>query len=193
MKRHSRNPFTALAVDPVSVSLEMQERDETIELIIRRHVVTNLKWVLIALVAMVIPFIFYSEFGREQLSTQQLLDVVSPKGQVFFTIMWYVLVAFYIVQNAMLWFFNVLIVTDTRIVDLDVIWPFHRKITEAQLRQVQDVTFTQVGFFANIVNYGDIHVQTAGIKQDIEILRVPDPAFIHDQITDLVQSSLTDD
>jgi len=192
MKRHSRNPFTALAVDPVSVSLEMQERDETIELIIRRHVITNIQWIFLVLVAMTVPFIFYSEFGREQLFTQRLIDVVSQKGQIFFLIMWYVIVGFYIVQNAMLWFFNVLIVTDTRIVDLDVIWPFHRKITEAQLRQVQDVSFAQVGLFANIVNYGDIHVQTAGIKQDIEILRVPDPAFIHDQITDLVQSSLND-
>jgi len=190
MKRHSRNPFTALAVDPVAVSLEMQERGETIEMIIRSHVVTNLRWVLFVLFAAIVPLIFYSEFGREQLYTQQFIDMVSTKGQIFFIVMWYVIIGSYAVQSAQLWFFNVLIVTDSRIVDLDVTWPSHRKITEAQLRQVQDVSFTQVGFIANIFNYGDIHVQTAGIKQDIEILRVPDPAFIHDQITDLVQSSI---
>lgn len=193
MKRHSRNPFTALAVDPVAVSPEMQEQGETIELIIRSHVMTNLRWVFFAFIAALVPLVVYSDFGREQLYAQRLIDVISTPGQVFFTVMWYVVVASYSLQSSLLWFFNVLVVTNTRIVDLDVAWPSRRSITEADLRQVQDVSFSQVGFIANMFNYGDIHVQTAGIKQDIEILRVPDPAFIHDQITDFVQSSITHD
>lgn len=188
MKTNSLNPFTALAVSPLNVSLEVQEEEEKIELVIRRHIITNAQWLFIAVVFGLIPLFIYSSLGQNILQTQHFINVISLKGQMVFLVLWYVVISLYVLQNIIVWFFNVLIVTDKRVIDLDVSWPFHRAVTEARLTQVEDVSFRQTGFFANIFNYGNVNIQTAGIKQDIEIERIPDPAFVHDKVTDFLHS-----
>ena len=77
--------------------------------------------------------------------------------------------------------------TNQRLVDLDVTWPFRRFVTETRISQVQDVSFSQGGFISSIFNYGGVYIQTAGVEQNIELSKAPNPALIHDKITDLVQ------
>lgn len=187
----TKNPLAALAVSPVKTFMQMQQKGESICLLIRKHIVTNLGWSLFFVILLIVPFIVFSEFGREILNTEAFIQSLSAKTQVALVVLWYLISFLYALQNALLWFFNVLIVTNERVIDLDVTWPFHRHVTEAHISQVQDVSFKQGGFIASILNYGNIFVQTAGETQGIEITQAPNPALIHDIITDLVEAAIT--
>ena len=69
--------------------------------------------------------------------------------------------------------------------DVDLIGFLYRNVSEAQLEEIQDVSHTQGGLWQILFDYGGVFVQTAGIKQNIEILKVPHPGKVHDVITDL--------
>jgi hypothetical protein len=189
MTNHSANPLTALAVEPTKTFLEVQDKGEEVYLLIRRHAITNTWWVLFFLVVLVAPLIAFSEFGREVLGLAEVFTLFSTKSLVASVIIWYLYVYLFVLQNSLLWFFNVLIITNERIIDLDVSWPFHRFVSEVQLYQIQDVSFRQSGFLSSIFDYGGVHVQTAGSEQNIELRQAPNPALIHDKITDLVQKA----
>lgn len=187
MSKHSANPLTSLAVFPIKTKMEVQGDTEKIQLIIRQDLVTNIPRILVSFFIAVVPFVVFSSFGRDSLGADLLLDVVSVQTRTTILIIWYLFLAMYMFQSILLWFFNVLVVTNERIIDLDVSWPFHRVVTEARLEQVQDVSLKQGGLFASVFNYGSIYVQTAGIEQNIEITRCPQPGFVHDRITDFVE------
>ena len=187
MVEQTRNSLAALAISPIETFMEAQDEGEEVKILIRRHPITNLGWILVTLIALIIPIIVFSDAGITFLGLESILEMFSAKAKQGFVLMWYLWLFLFAVQNALLWFFNVLIVTNERLVDLDVSWPFHRFVTETRISQVQDVSFSQGGFISSIFNYGGVYIQTAGVEQNIELTRAPKPAQIHDRITDLVQ------
>ena len=88
----------------------------------------------------------------------------------------------------MRWFFNVYIVTDHRIFDLDYHSFLFFNVSEAPLENIQDVSFHVNGGGGIIFNYGDVFIQTAAEKAEFDFLKVPNPALVHDKITDLLQN-----
>ncbi len=187
MTNHSANPLTALAIAPEKTSIEVQQKDETIEMLIRRHRVTNAPWILAAIIGMIVPIVIFSDFGRTYLGLTDIFELFSDTAITAVVGIWYLFIAFFALQHALEWFFNVLIVTNERFVDLDVHWPFYRFVSEAHFSQVQDVSFRQGGFASNFFDFGGVFIQTAGRDQNLEITKAPNPAMIHDKITDLVQ------
>ncbi len=86
----------------------------------------------------------------------------------------------------MRWYFDVLIVTDKRVIDIALVPPFNWQVTQAQLEEVQDVRHTQGGIFGIIFNVGNIYIQTAGTSQNIAIYKVPKPNRVHELIIQLL-------
>jgi len=84
------------------------------------------------------------------------------------------------------WFYNVLFVTNLRVVDINYRAPFHSQTTQAQLKEVQDVRYTQGGLFGIAFNYGNLFVQTAGTKQNIQLTRIPNPNIVQERIVQLL-------
>ncbi|MBI2618170.1 PH domain-containing protein [Candidatus Kaiserbacteria bacterium] len=84
------------------------------------------------------------------------------------------------------WFFtawtshylDIWIVTDRRIVDIDQKSLFHREISTLRMERVQDVTFEINGIVATVLNFGDVHVQTAGESEGFVIKGVAEPERI---------------
>ena len=60
-----------------------------------------------------------------------------------------------------MWFYNVYIVTNERLVDVDFVGLLSKTVNVCQMSRVEDVNYTQKGFFASMLNYGDVIVQTA--------------------------------
>lgn len=58
--------------------------------------------------------------------------------------------------------FDLIILTDRRMVDINQDRLFNRKVSEANLAQIQDVASEVKGFWGSILHYGSINVQTAG-------------------------------
>lgn len=187
----TRNPIAAFADHPLNTFFEVQDPHEKIKLLLRRHVITNVPWLVVTATLIALPFILV-ELADAILAAFPMLDFLLnlTNAQVGLLQLLYFLAVFYfaLMQFAS-WFFNVLLVTNERILDLDFRFPAHRNTAEAQLEEVQDVRHTQSGFLAVLFDLGDIFIQTAGERQDIELRRVPKPGEVHDLITNLVSGA----
>jgi hypothetical protein len=84
----------------------------------------------------------------------------------------------FVFEKFLTWFFNLSIVTDERIVDVDFINITTKKISVADLDKIQDVTFTNNGVFGTIFNFGDVIVQTAAELPEFIFEAVPQPASV---------------
>jgi membrane protein YdbS with pleckstrin-like domain len=98
---------------------------------------------------------------------------------------WYLLIAAFVFTRFLGWFFNVGIVTDKRIVDIDFFGLLYKEITSADLNKIQDVSQQQVGAIRALFDFGDIFVQTASETAKIEFEAVPHPARVIDLIDNL--------
>jgi len=84
----------------------------------------------------------------------------------------------YLFEKFLSWFFNMTIITDERIVDIDFVNLTSKKVSDADLDKIQDVSFTNAGAIGTIFNYGDVLVQTAAEVSEFIFERVPDPAEV---------------
>jgi len=84
-------------------------------------------------------------------------------------------------------YFDVWIVTDERIVNVEQKDLFTRRTSELRFSRVQDVTSEVQGVIPSILNYGDVHVQTAGEQARFIFHNVPDPVAIKDLVMKLAQ------
>src|SRR3989344_4281025 len=96
--------------------------------------------------------------------------VVKP-GKLRFVMMggvvWYLVLAGYILQSFIGWFFNVFIVTDERIIDIDFYSLIYKEISDTKIERIQDVTVTQGGVVRALFNFGTVYIQTAGERRGV--------------------------
>lgn len=185
------NPFAAFVYDIKripSIAFQNQRNGEDVKLLLRQHPITNIRWALpIALLAF-LPFAAQT-WGNTFLATLQLPTIVETftTTEIILLTSTYYLVLIYIgISGLLRWFFNVLLLTNLRVIDLTYRPPFHWQITQAQLEEVQDVSFTQGGILGIIFNYGTIYLQTAGTSQNIMLSKVPQPSRVNELIVGLL-------
>lgn len=86
-------------------------------------------------------------------------------------------------------YYDILIVTDRRLVDIDQSHVFHRNIAELLLEDVQDVNASVTGFFATVFRFGRVVIQTAGAKPVFESHYLRRPREVAAIITDLTRQA----
>lgn len=156
-------------------SFESQASDEDLILLLRAHIITNVPWIILAIIFILIPPLVAFSNSLDPLISSFNLPLSALTGVV---LLWYLFVFAYILQNFLSWYFNVYLVTSERIVDMDFFQLLYRKISSADLLKIEDITFTTGGVAQVIFNYGDIHIQTAGEKEEFEFLKVPNPGAV---------------
>jgi hypothetical protein len=87
------------------------------------------------------------------------------------------------------WFFNIHIITNKRVMDMDFDHLLHRNISEAPLRNIEDITYTISGAIETVFNFGTVSIQTAAEKRELEFYQVADPAKIQDLLSDMVSNA----
>lgn len=151
------------------VRFETQDPEEQILMILRRHWITNIPWVLMGIVLLLSPAV---------LSFFPLLSSFPWKYRLVFIIVWYLILMMYIFEKFLSWFFNLTIITDERIVDVDFINLTTKKVSDCDLDKIQDVSFTNSGAIGTIFNFGDVTVQTAAEIVEFIFEDVPNPAKV---------------
>jgi len=144
--------FGSFVVSPPKTRFESQDSDEKIVILGRRHFVTNLKWLTLACFAVFVPM-FWGEFP--------MIKALNVNTSFIMSIVWYSALFFYVIQSFVLWFYNVYIVTNERLVDVDFFGLLYKNINVTQIAKIEDVNYSQKGIFAGFFNYGDVVVQTA--------------------------------
>ncbi|HUW24600.1 MAG TPA: hypothetical protein VMW04_03125 [Patescibacteria group bacterium] len=167
---HQGSSLSSLWVLPSkAVRFETQEPEEEILMILRAHWVTNILWFLLATILFFAPFL---------LRFFPLLDSFPVRFQLMFVVVWYMVLAMYVFERFLSWFFNLTLITDERIIDVDFLNLTTKKVSDADIDKIQDVSFTNAGAVGAIFNYGDVLVQTAAEIVEFIFEKVPNPAGV---------------
>ncbi len=161
--------WSAFVARPRGVNFESQGDGEKIILLLRRHWITNLRWLAIALLLALAPFV---------LGQAPFMTGFPARFQFAALVSWYLLVLAYVIQQALSWFFNVGIITNRRVVDIDFFSLIHKRISDADLDKIQDITFNISGALRTVFNYGTVFIQTAAEKPELSFENVPNPALV---------------
>lgn len=150
-------------------SFASQQPDEQILLSLRAHPATLFMSFVISLLLLVAPVLFAIPLAQAPLSTQQ---------QTFIIIAWYAFTLSYILNKIFVWYFNIGIITDKRIVDIDVYNIMNSVTNATTLGKIEEVEQGSSGFFSAHFNYGNVTVQTAGENPNIEFHNIPQPSLV---------------
>ena len=80
------------------------------------------------------------------------------------------------------YYLDIWIITNKRIVDNEQKGFFHRETSILRLEKIQDVTIETQGIIPTLLNFGDIHVQTAGEEQEFIMHGIASPKRVREII-----------
>lgn len=162
-----------------------EDDDETIIYVFRRSFITNFDWMLVAVFLLFTPAIVGAiiEYGVQDPS-----KIVTPELAFVLSSFLYLFTFLYAFLNFVNWFFNIYIITNKRIFDLDFVGFLYKNTSEAPLTSIEDVTSTVSGTLRFLFNYGSVYVQTAAERREFEFHDVSDPAKVRDLISDIVSN-----
>lgn len=177
-----KQPLMAYVQNPVGLHFETQEETEEIVLLLRRHPVTNFPWIVLAVVMLITPALFIP-----------LYNFLNPFPNIpwsyhlVLALFWYILTFSIVLVNYLHWYFNVYIVTNERIVDVDFVNMVYRQLASMRIAKVQDVTYKVNGVIRSIFDYGDVLIQSAGTEENFIFEAVPQPQQVVKKIEELIE------
>jgi len=172
----SHSLLHALCVRP-GIQFENQGNEEEVLLSLRAHPITLLPTLINSIIIFILTFLSGFVLGQF-LSSLQLIYVT-----VFFYFAAFVYLWFQIIN----WYFNIGIVTNKQIVDVDFSALSYRNITRTELTHVEDVSVKVSGFISSIFDFGNVFVQTAGSEINTEFIQIPHPARAAHIIQDILK------
>lgn len=175
--RQSFNPLDAFAAVPFNTAFDSQHTDEEVVLLLRQHPVTQIKWVLIALGLTILPFIF---------PFFTIFDFLPGVYQFAAMVFWYLLVIGFSLEAFLSWFFNVYIITDERVVDVDFLSLIYKNVSSAKLDNIEDITATSGGALRAVFDFGTVTIQTAGAEVEFQFENVPFPSRVTSLLNELL-------
>lgn len=161
-----------------------QEPEEKIYLVVREHWVLLALKILIWLIFLIIPIVFYQYApavapglfdGQAGIITNLLTEVY---------ILFLMLALFLIF---VLYYLNISIITSLRVVDIDQVGIFSHVVAELHIDKIEDVTSQTTGVLGTMFDFGDVLIQTAGTIERFDFERVPHPGQLEKMITDLYE------
>jgi uncharacterized membrane protein YdbT with pleckstrin-like domain len=183
-----RSSIGSLVVKPSSARFESQDDDEEIIMMGRSHFITNIKWIAISSFAFFVPM-FWGEFP--------MIKALDVNTSFVLSVVWYSVLLFYVIQNFVLWFYNVFMVTNERVVDVDIYGLLNKNINVTQISRLEDVSYSQKGIFAGFFNYGDVVVETASEQRsegdnkepEFGFRAISNPALVVKIISELMEKA----
>lgn len=158
------------------VRFETQAPAEEVILVLRAHPITQIAWVIntfiLFILLFVLNFILPSFFNFRQI--------------LFINIFGIVIILSYAWFNFLNWFFNLGIITNQRVVDIDFHSIIYKEVTATRLDRIEDITSKTGGYFESFFDFGNVFVQTAGTLPNIEFLNVPHPSRVVEVINGLI-------
>ena len=165
--------------EEINVRFEDQRNNEIVLLLLRKHWLTNLGWLILGVLLFIVPLIF-KDFPA--------LAILPLKYRLLVFIGWYLLLIAYLFEKFLGWFYNVGIVTDQRVVDIDFYGLLYKEVSTADLDKIQDVTQKQIGAVRTVFNFGNILIQTAAETQMLEFEDIPQPDKVAKLLNDLLKN-----
>lgn len=168
--------FHTVCVLP-EVQFENQKDTEKVFLTLRAHIITLVvplfNIVLLIILTSLLPLIL-----GNFISSSQLFYIIFFSSYVIFFYFWFTIVN---------WYFNIGIITNEQIIDVDFSALTFRNITRTEIPHIEDISVKLAGFISSIFDYGNIFVQTAGTEVNTEFIDVPHPTESAHIIQDILK------
>lgn len=163
---HTSSPLSSFLVKPHVFKFQEQQSEEEIILVMRPHWFTNVSWIITTIFMLLVPTLirFIPVWSGVPLRYQML-------GILF----WYMITLAFALEKFLSWYFDVYIITDERIVDIEFKNLLDKKFSEAKISLIQDVASNVRGISQTMFNYGDVLIQTASPIPVICFKKVPNP------------------
>ena len=169
--------------NPTGLIFEDLEEDEKMLLLLRRHFNTNIHWVFVSLILMLVPPFLIPL--QEQLKVFSFLELPT-RFLVIFLVFYYLVIFTYIFVNFITWYFNVSLITNKRVIDINFSDLVYKNVSATKLSLLQDASYIQVGVLRSIFDYGDVLLQTAGTLDNFTFPAVPKPEKVVRLIEELI-------
>jgi hypothetical protein len=161
--------------------------DESIYVFVRSYYVAFLPWIGLGIgmfvIGIVIIIIALTTFPEVQTNPIAYNILVIMGSAYFLLIIPFITVAF------IDYYYDLHIVTDRRLIDVDQHSLFVREINELALEEVQDVTSRMVGVLGSIFDFGFVTIETSSATQKFEFDNVRHPREIAGIILDLADQA----
>jgi len=151
-----------------------QKNGEDVIFHLRRHWFIFLKMAVTFVFLYLLPLIIY-------LATQSVGTEFFAQGKISGPLIMIAVFIYYLVIllfSFTAWtetYLDIWTVTTERIINREQHGLFSRVVSELDLYRVQDVTAEQKGFFATILHYGNVYVQSAGAKERFAFEQISNP------------------
>ena len=166
LKTFPHNPLSSFIYCPKDATFSSKDPEEKVILILRKHPITNLGTLIIGVLMVLAPLL---------LNVFPIIDFLPGNFRFIAVVIWYLVTMAFLFEKFLTWFFNVNIVTDERLFDVDFVHLTYREMTDANIDQIQDVTVKMGSVIRTVFNYGDIVIQTAAEIPQIEFDAIPKP------------------
>ena len=123
-----------------------------------------------------------------ELTESLLASVVGGTAAVLLVSLYLLVVLLLGFNHFFNWFFDIWVVTNERIIDVDQEGVFSKKIGELELHKVQDVLAESHGILATMFGYGRIKVETAGSHTEFAFDGIPKPYNVAKHILELAKA-----
>ncbi|MDP6387725.1 MAG: PH domain-containing protein [Candidatus Pacebacteria bacterium] len=161
-------------------------KDERVEKVIRKH------WLILfgdsigLIILYIIPFLIYWYLFDSTITVDFLIDKIyfhpSPSILVFTVSAWTLLAWAKLFAIWTDYYLDMWLITNKRIVDIEQKGFFNRDISTFRMERIQDITVEIKGVIATLLNFGNIHVQTAGESQEFIIKGIGRPKYVKEII-----------
>ncbi len=168
--------------NPEGIRFANQDSGEEVLLFLRRHYVTNLSWQISTIIFVILPLLAFATFPYLNLS----LPIEIPSKYILILVLFYYLIVFgYAFVSFVVWFYNVGIISNHRVIDIDINGISSKDVAATELKDIIDISYKQAGLKQSLFDYGDVFMETEAEKPNFEFINVPHPAKVTDLITRL--------
>ncbi len=175
--------FQSVVESPINSKYEGQDADEKILYILRQSFIFNFTWLFTAAIMIVAPFIVGTLVSKY---ADEVIKIFPTNLPFILVLFWYIFTIGFIFESYINWYFNLFIITNKKIVDMDFMGLLYKNISEAPLENIEDVTSNINGALGTVFDIGNVFVQTAAEKTEFDFNNIDNPSKIRDIISDLV-------
>jgi hypothetical protein len=166
----------------IKVPIAGHENDQII-IAKRRHWASMVGVIVITLILIALPLALMQviRIVNPDFLTGSFLTIINVIGSIYYLVM-----TTFAFSQWINYYYDILIVTDNEVIDIDQNGLFDRHISEISLLRIQDVSARVKGFWPTLFNYGDVVAESAGENTRTYIISsIPDPINVANKILDL--------
>lgn len=100
-------------------------------------------------------------------------------------LVWSFILLAYGLYKYLIWLLNVNLITNKRVINVKYFSLINKKISEAPINNIMNISFHSKGLFASLFNFGTVDIQLANVTEPIKFDRVRAPQVIKDMLWEL--------